>query len=144
MPLVDREVPLVQTRTPGSKFTHEELLGTEAGAVLAPFDGKVTKIHEGGVGERWMEITQKGKRKPRKIFLPKNIKLGAESPLDTRPIVEVGHEFKEGDPLADSTFTKNGVMAGGINARVGYLPYHTSTFEDAITVSQSLRRQDDQ
>jgi DNA-directed RNA polymerase subunit beta' len=138
VPLVDREAPLVQTRTPGSKFSHEELLAAEAGAILAPFDGRVTKIHEGGPGERWMEVTEQGKRKPRKIHLAKNIKMGKDTPLDSKAIVKEGDTFTKGQALADSTFTRDGVFAAGINARVGYLPYHTSTFEDAITVSDSF------
>jgi len=137
VPLLRREAPLVQTKFDGVTHSTETLLAEEAGAVRSAYDGVVKRIVDKDKGERYIEILPKGKRKTVQIALPKNLMLGGGAPLDSTPTVKVGDEIKKGDLLADSTFTKDGVLAMGVNLKTAYLPYHTSTFEDSITVSQS-------
>ena len=140
VPLLYREEPLVQVKAPNSNMTMEELLGEEAGAVHAPFDGKVVDIVDRGVDERYMMVQKKGSRKPQRINLPKNIATGGHTPLDATPVVQKGDSFSRGDTLADSTFTRNGKLALGVNLRTAYLPYSSATFEDALVVSESAAR----
>ena len=140
VPLINREEPLVQVKAPGSSMTVEELLGEEAGAVDAPFDGKVLDIVDRGVDERYMVLQPKGTKERVRINLAKNLPTGGHTPFDTKPIVQKGDEFKRGQPLADSTFTKNGKLALGVNLRTAYLPYSSHTFEDALVVSETAAR----
>jgi DNA-directed RNA polymerase beta subunit/DNA-directed RNA polymerase beta' subunit len=134
-----REAPLVQVRAPGSERSMEDLLGEEAGAVLAPFAGKVTEIIETPT-KRALMVIPEGQTRAREIQVPKDHAMPGGTLFDGELKVKVGDTFKPGDVLADSTFTKDGVLAAGVNLNVAYMPYHSSTFEDAIAMSETASR----
>lgn len=136
VPLVNREAPLVQVGIDGAERSMEELLGEEAGALLAKFDGEVVDIIEKGSGVRTLVVRKKGSRSTRNIPLPKNLPMGGHTPLDAEVRVKKGDKFKRGDVLSDSTFTRDGVLALGVNLRTAYMPHHSNTFEDAIAISE--------
>jgi DNA-directed RNA polymerase subunit beta' len=138
VPLVNREAPLVQIKLPNSDYSLEEVLGEEAGAIRAKFDGEVVEIKEGGPGERTLVVKRKGSRKTEEIPLPKDLPMGGNTPLDSEVRLTPGDKFKAGDVLADSTFTKDGVLAMGTNVRVAYMPHYANTFEDAVAISERM------
>jgi DNA-directed RNA polymerase subunit beta len=117
----------------------EDLLGEEAGAVLAPFAGKVTEIIETPT-KRALMVIPEGQTRAREIQVPKDHAMPGGTLFDGELKVKVGDSFKPGDVLADSTFTKDGVLAAGVNLNVAYMPYHSSTFEDAIAMSETASR----
>jgi len=139
LPLKYREAPLVQVRAPGSESSMESLLGEEAGAVNAPVDGTITEIVD-TPKKRTVTITPEGGGKPLTLSIPHNIAMPGGSLMDSELKVGQGDKVKRGQLIADSTFTKDGVMAAGTNLRVAYLPYYTSTFEDALVVSESAAK----
>lgn len=135
VPLVNPEVPLVQVAAGDTGRTMDEILGEEAGAVVAAFDGEVVSIDETGPRGRSM-LLRDSEGKEHRVKLPKNFPMGGKTPLDSKPRVTVGDKFKRGQVLADSTFTKDGRMALGTNLRAAYLPWFGDTFEDAIVVTE--------
>ena len=52
----------------------------------------------------------------------------------------VGHQFKKGDILAESNFMKNGKITLGKNIRTCITPWYGYNYEDAIIVSDRIRR----
>lgn len=139
VPLVHREAPLVQVQAPGTDMSVEKVLAEEMGAIVAPFDGTVVRVDEKGPGSRTL-VVKDSSGTERKIPLAKNVPLGGKTPLDSHLRFEPGQTFKRGDTLADSNYTRDGVIALGVNLRTAYLPYKSATFEDAVAISESAAR----
>jgi DNA-directed RNA polymerase subunit beta' len=47
---------------------------------------------------------------------------------------------KAGQTIADTNFTKNGVLALGSNLRIGYVPYKGYNYEDGIVISETAAK----
>ncbi|RKY98757.1 MAG: DNA-directed RNA polymerase subunit beta, partial [Candidatus Hydrothermota bacterium] len=62
--------------------------------------------------------------------------------INQRPIVRIGDKVKRGEPIADSSATKNGELALGKNLLVAFLPYFGYNYEDAIVVSENVLKED--
>lgn len=136
IPLKYREQPLIQVQATSGDApkTWEQAWGAIAGH-MAPIDGKVTEVSKTKIKLR----TPAGK--DIEIPLYNNYPLnGVSSFLDSTPLVKVGDTIKRGQPLADTIFTKDGVLSLGVNARVAYLPYKGLVFEDGTIVSESTAK----
>lgn len=131
LPLVHKEPPLVAaasgTTSPETQ-TFERIIGrfftptTKSG-------GKVVKIEKD-------EIVIKGPNGLEKIPLYDNYPLNYNGAfLHATPTVKVGDTVQPGQPVADTNFTVNGELALGTNLRIAFMPYYSSTFEDAILIS---------
>lgn len=141
--LRDREEPLVQTdsgsKTPGFE-TNEANVGHRM-STSSPVDGVVSKITNEEI-----TITPK-KGKPVKIPIYHNFPLNEKTAfLNSSPVVAVGDEVKAHQTIADTNFTRDGVLALGTNLRVAYIPMATPAtaqsegamnFEDGITISEA-------
>lgn len=134
--LVNREPPLVQAATGSSAHgasTFDELVGRHSSHV-APVSGKVVGVKEDGIhiqgpdGKTEVQIYN---------HFPLN---DAKSTLHSTPLVKVGDEVKKGQVIADTNYTKNGVLALGSNLRVGYLAYKGYNFEDGLVISESAAK----
>ncbi|MCK5139410.1 MAG: hypothetical protein KAQ85_06180, partial [Thermodesulfovibrionia bacterium] len=55
-------------------------------------------------------------------------------------VVKVNKTVAKGTPLTESNFTKDGDIALGINARVGYMAYHGDNTNDAVVISESAAK----
>ena len=62
--------------------------------------------------------------------------------ISQRPVVEAGQKVKKGDLLADGPSTDNGVLALGQNLLVAFVSWEGANFEDAIILSDRVRRDD--
>jgi len=131
--LVHREAPLVQSKTDG-KATFEQVLGG-VNAHLAPIAGTVSRITK-------EEIVITGARgKKAAVSLYNHFSLnGGKNMIHAEPVVKVGDVVKKHQLVADTNFTKDGVLALGTNIRVAYLPFHGLNFEDGIVVSESAAK----
>jgi len=62
--------------------------------------------------------------------------------MNQKPIVYKGQEIKEGDVLADGPNTEHGELALGRNVLVAFMPWNGYNFEDAITISERVVKED--
>jgi DNA-directed RNA polymerase beta subunit len=135
MPLVHREPPLVQTASwnPG-KSVEQDLVGLIV--PTARHDGVVSKIDSDYIHIRSNDGV-KTSSEITKLHYDTNFPLAAKTALNNTLIVKEGDKVKEGQPLAESNFTKDGQLALGTNLRVAYMPYRGLNSNDAIVISQS-------
>lgn len=133
--LVHREAPLVQTKTdhPDAGHTFEKHVGAFV-TTRSPVDGKVVAISKDSI------TVSDGKTKHEVHtydHFPTNDPKGM---LHSTPIVGVGDKVTSGQTIADSNFTKGGVLAIGTNLRVGYIPYKGYNFDDGIVISETAAK----
>jgi DNA-directed RNA polymerase subunit beta' len=134
--LVDREPPLVQAAT-GSEVhgihTFDEVLGKHA-AHVSPVHGTVTSVQPDGIHIR----TASGSKE---VQLYNNFPLNdAKSVLHSTPIVKVGDKVAKGQVLADTNYSKNGVLALGRNLRTAYLDFKGLNYEDGLVISETAAK----
>ena len=125
VPLVHREAPLVQVKGSGNDSFEKEIAEKYL-APVAPKDGTVRDITND-----YIKIDDV------KVDLYTNFPLNYKCQINMYPKVKLGDKVKKGQVLADSNFTKDGVLALGTNLRTAYLPYKGWTHEDAIVISES-------
>ena len=58
--------------------------------------------------------------------------------VNQRPIVEKGEAVKKGDVIADGPATKNGEIALGKNALIGFMTWEGYNYEDAVLINEKL------
>ena len=62
--------------------------------------------------------------------------------VNQRPIVEVGEKITKGQVIADGPATKNGEIALGKNALIGFMTWEGYNYEDAVLLNENLVRND--
>ncbi len=140
LPLVHREVPLVQVAHPyGSSF--EGFYGHMI-VPLSPVNGTVEKIEDGYVYIR-PHKEKKAEKEASDAGLVKvpyqdNFPMPSKTRLHHEISVKVGDKVEMGQRLGDSNFTRDGVLASGINARIAYMPYFGHNSNDAVVISSGF------
>lgn len=134
--LKDREAPLVQSKSEhptDPSHTFEKAFGSFS-SHRSPVDGKITSIQHDRI------IVTDG-RKKHFIHLYDNFPLNdVKGVMHSDPVVKVGDHVKRGQLIADTNFTRGGVLACGTNLRVGYIPYKGYNFEDGIVISETAAK----
>jgi len=138
LPQKEGEVPLVESLTDDGKTTYGEYYGRRVGCLTAPFAGTVVKVSDN-------EIVLRGKDgREHTASLVKGLPFNRLSSLSFTAQVKKGDEVEEGGILANSNFTdpKTGTVTMGRNLKVAVLPapQGTSSFEDAIVISESAAK----
>jgi len=137
MPLVHREAPLVQSESwrPGVSMERELVrqvvpVATHAGVVTKIDDDYIhlSSAHDSDVRTAADHV---------KLPYDQNFPLAAKTELHNTVTVKPGDKVEAGQPLAESNFTKDGVLALGTNLRVAYMPYRGLNSNDAVVISQS-------
>lgn len=131
--LVDREAPLVQSRSE-SPMTFERILGI-FNSHQSPVDGIVTEVTDTHVSIKG----DNGKTATVQVYnnYPLN---GGKNMLNAEAVVKKGDRVARGQTIADTNYTKGGELALGTNMRVAYVPYHGLNFEDGIVVSETAAK----
>src|ERR1700759_2006277 len=62
--------------------------------------------------------------------------------VNQKPIVKKGQHIKKGDVIADGPNTEKGELALGRNVLVAFMPWNGYNFEDAITISEKVVKED--
>lgn len=130
-PLVGREAPVVQIALPAGG-TLEQAVG-QAFSVRAPVAGVVKSIGND-------QIVLTAKDGDVKIPVPHNFPLNSNNHLHADVKVKVGDKVAKGALLADTNYTRDGVLAQGTNLRVGYVAYKGMNFEDGVVISDAAAK----
>ncbi len=121
-------------------FPEPPLIGTGMEARVAKDSGALVLAPCGGV-VREMEahrIVIERETIPLRKFQRSN----ANTCVNQRPLVKVGQKVQAGQPIADGSGTRDGILALGRNLLVAFMPWRGYNFEDAILVSERLVRDD--
>lgn len=132
VPLQHREIPLVQTKL-GGKTTFEKLMG-DAFSITSDVDGTVSKVKDDRVTVKDSE----GKTQTYQVY--KNFPLNFKSFVDSEVRVKAGDKVKKDQVLADTNFTKDGILALGKNLKTAYVPYKGYNFEDGIVITDEAAK----
>ncbi len=74
--------------------------------------------------------------------LRKFMRSNAGTCINQKPIVKKGQKIKKGDVLADGPNTQLGELALGRNVLVAFMPWNGYNFEDAIVISEKVKKED--
>ena len=74
--------------------------------------------------------------------LTRYLRVNQSTCINHRPLVRVGDEVVEGQPLADGPSTDHGELALGQNLTVAYMSWEGYNYEDAIVVSERVVAED--
>lgn len=125
-PCILPEAPLVATGI-------EELAARDAGRVIfAEEDGTITAVDANHIKIK----NTKGKEKEHRLITFS--RTNDMSAFHQRPVVSLGDKVKRGDVLADTSSSDQGQIALGQNARVAFMSWAGSNYEDAIIISERL------
>jgi len=136
IPLKHREAPLVQvqSQTGDNAPTLEKRWAAIAGHV-APVSGTVSSVTK----DKIVIKDKTGKNHP--VHLYNNFPLnGVSMFLQSEATVSKGDKVTRGAAVADTNYTKDGVLALGKNLRIAYLPYKGLTFEDGVLISETAAK----
>jgi DNA-directed RNA polymerase beta subunit len=133
--LVHREAPLVQSKADHADPDHtfEKTFGGFS-SIRSPVSGKVVAISPDS-------ITIHDGKKKHEVQIYHHFPLNdPKGQMHSEHIVGVGSQVKAGQTIADTNFTKNGVLALGSNLRIGYVPYKGYNYEDGIVISETAAK----
>lgn len=135
MTLVNREVPLVQSRDPHLNASFNSIYGKEAAAVHAKHTGTVSHV-----GHDNITVTaDDGTVEHHELY--NNYLVGRESYLHNTPAVKKGEKVHAGGLLATSNYSdKEGNLALGMNLKTALMPYRSYNFEDALVISEDAAK----
>ncbi|MGL5712539.1 MAG: hypothetical protein ACRCX2_05930 [Paraclostridium sp.] len=131
--LVNREKPMVSTlANPDSGQTFDDVVGEKHGKpVRSDSNGVVQKITDFTIEV----VDKKGKIHTYNYY--KHYPLN-QSFMNNELKVKVGETVTAGQILAEGWQTKDGSLALGVNARIGFLPYKGYNYEDGVVISKSF------
>ena len=151
VPLLTAESPLVGTGMEGkaARDSRAVVVSEGPGKVAAATAEiiVVTKDGELHVSEqKFLSEQRKLKSDPNKgvyVYpLRKFMRSNSGTCINQRPIVKQGQSVKAGDVLADGPCTEDGELAIGKNVLVAFMPWNGYNFEDAITISERVVKDD--
>ncbi len=130
-------VPLLKTQAPYVGTGLERKVAIDSGAVVtSKVAGEVTYVDANKI-----IITDKNGDDHNYRLL--NFEKSNQSMcLHQKPIVDLGDEVEKGDIIADGPSTAGGDLALGKNILLAFMPWEGYNFEDAILISERLRKDD--
>ncbi|MGB8166919.1 MAG: DNA-directed RNA polymerase subunit beta [Chthoniobacteraceae bacterium] len=144
VPLLISEAPLVGTGMEG------KVARDSRAVIVAVADGKVASVSADEIIVTKDGELPEGKRKLKHdpsegiyIYeLRKFMRSNAGTCVNQKPIVKKGQKIKKGDVIADGPNTDKGELALGRNVLVAFMPWNGYNFEDAITISEKVVKED--
>ena len=135
--LKDREAPLVQTVVSASQRTslsYNKLLG-EQSHQKAKVGGEVIAVQKDAI------TIKDAVGKKHEVQIYDNFPLNDNKAfLDSTPTVGVGDRVRQGQVIADTNFSRDGLLSLGTNLRTAYIPMHGYNYEDGVVISESAAR----
>ena len=138
VPLIKPEAPLVGTGTERNVARDSgQVILAEANGVIKEVDAQHIKVQYDGAP------SGSGKKQEENYELQTFVRTNQYSCFHQKPIVTKGEEVKKGDVLADGAAISQGRLALGRNVLVCFLPLRGGGFEDSITISERLGKEDE-
>ncbi len=134
VPLIRPEAPLVGTGT-------ERNVARDSGQVIIAKANGVVK--EADAQHIKVQYDISGKKVEEDYELQTFVRTNQYSCFHQKPIVTKGETFKKGDSLADGAAISQGRLALGRNVLVCFLPLRGGGFEDSMTISERLGKEDE-
>ncbi len=126
-------VPLMVTDNPIVGTGMEYKAAVDSGVVIcAKEDGVVTEVD----ADKIVVTNDLGVEHAYRLIKFKRSNQG--NCVNQRPIVEKGEKVKAGDVIADGPATKNGEIALGKNALIGFMTWEGYNYEDAVLINEKL------
>ncbi len=151
VPLLISDAPLVGTgmEAKAAQDSRAVVVAEAPGKVAAATAEIIVTTKDGKlpVSDReFLSAPEKLKSDPEKgiIVYPlrKFMRSNAGTCINQKPIVKKGDKVKVGDVLADGPNTDKGELAIGRNVLVAFMPWNGYNFEDAITISEKVVKED--
>ena len=130
-------VPLLKTQAPYVGTGLERKVAVDSKAVItSKTAGEVTYVDA-----RKIVVTDaEGKEHSHRLL---NFEKSNQSMcLHQKPIIDLGDKVEKGDIIADGPSTAGGDLALGKNILLAFMPWEGYNFEDAILISERLRKDD--
>ena len=126
-------VPLMVTDNPIVGTGMEYKAAVDSGVVVcAKEDGVVTEV----AADHIVITDDMGREHAYKLIKFKRSNQG--NCVNQRPIVDKGERVSKGDVIADGPATKNGEIALGKNALIGFMTWEGYNYEDAVLINEKL------
>ena len=126
-------VPLMVTDNPIVGTGMEYKAAIDSGVVVcAKEDGVATEVS----ADRIIITNDAGQERVYKLIKFKRSNQG--NCVNQRPIIEKGERVSAGDIIADGPATKNGEIALGKNALIGFMTWEGYNYEDAVLINEKL------
>jgi len=130
-------VPLLKTEAPYIGTGLERKVAMDSGAVIvSKVEGEVAYVDARSI------IIKDKDGKNHKYRLLNYERSNQSMCLHQTPIVSLGEKVNVGDIIADGPATKGGDLALGKNILMAFMPWEGYNYEDAILVSERLRKDD--
>ncbi len=130
-------VPLLRTEAPLVGTGLERKVAIDSGAVIT----SKTSGYVSSVDAKKIVVTDK--KGQEHLYRLLNFEKSNQSMcLHQKPIVDLGQEVKAGQILADGPSTAGGDLALGRNILIAFMPWEGYNYEDAILISERLRKDD--
>ena len=130
-------VPLLKTEAPLVGTGLERKVAIDSGAVIcSKSKGIVTKVDAKNI----VVTDENGKEHLHRLL---NFEKSNQSMcLHQKPIVDLNQEVEKNQILADGPSTSGGDLALGRNVLIAFIPWEGYNYEDAILISERLRKDD--
>jgi len=130
-------VPLLKAEAPFVGTGMERKVAVDSGAVItSKVKGTVTVVDANKI----IVEDENGKQHVSRLL---NFERSNQAMcLHQKPLVDLGQKINVGDILADGPGTKGGDLALGRNILMAFMPWEGYNFEDAILISDRLRKDD--
>ena len=130
-------VPLLKTESPIVGTGMEYKAGVDSGVcVLAKRGGVVKSV----AADRVRVTADNGDIDEYEII--KFMRSNQSTCINQVPVVSVGERVEEGDVIADGPAIKNGEIALGKNALIGFMTWEGYNYEDAVLLNEKIVRDD--
>ena len=130
-------VPLLRTEAPYIGTGLERKVAVDSGAVVtSKTDGKVVYVDAKKI------VIEDPEGKEHKYRMLNFERSNQSMCLHQTPLVSLGEEVKVGTVIADGPATKGGDLALGRNILMAFMPWEGYNYEDAILISDRLRKDD--
>mgnify|MGYP000010453983 FL=1 len=131
-------VPLLRSEAPYIGTGMERKVAVDSGAVVvSKVDGKVVYVDARKV------VVEDSTTKKEHTYRLLNFERSNQAMcLHQKPVVDLGQEVNVGSILADGPATQGGDLALGRNILMTFMPWEGYNFEDAILISERLRKED--